>query len=79
MRAPMSVRRGFLRLAISLAALWLVFWNFAYVMGRHSSLSPEPATFVLRISAWNVVVPCLVTTLLLGTWVAFGFRPDARP
>jgi hypothetical protein len=78
-RGPMSVRRGFLRLVISLAGLWLVFWNFAYVMRPFSSLIPEPASFAIRISAWNVVLPCLVTTLLLGAWVAFGFRSDARP
>ena len=71
------VRRGCFRLAVSLAVLWCVFWNFAYVMRSTGSLIPEPA-FAVRISAWSVVVPCLVATLLLGYWVARGFRSVER-
>ena len=68
------MRRGCLRLAISLAAVWFVFWTGAYVMRPSSSVIPEPATFAIRIAAWRVVVPCLIAILGLGAWVAIGFR-----
>ena len=58
--------------------MWFVFWNFAYVMHSYSSVRPEPATFALRVSAWSVVVPCVIATLLLGYWVAVGFRSAER-
>jgi hypothetical protein len=77
-RPRISMRRGILRLAVSLAVVWLVFWNFAYVMHPYSSLIPEPASFAIRVTAWSVVVPCLTATLLLGYWVAVGFRSIER-
>jgi len=74
----MSLRRGCVRLAISVAAVWFVFWTCAYVLKPYSSLIPEPASFALRISAWSVFAPCLVVTLLLAAWVAVGFWSKER-
>jgi hypothetical protein len=70
----MNLRRGCTRLAIGSAALWFVFWTFAYVIHPYTSLRPEPA-FMVRITAWSVVVPCLVVAVLLGLWTAVGLRP----
>jgi len=70
----MSLQRGCLRLAMSLAAVWFVFWTCAYVLQPFSRFKPEPATFALRATASGVLVPCLVVAVLLGGWVALGFR-----
>jgi hypothetical protein len=70
----MSLRRGFLRLGISLVVLWLVFWTFAYVLNPSSSIKPGPATFAIRVMAWSVSGPCLIVAVILGVWTAVGFR-----
>lgn len=72
----MSLRRGFLRLGISLVVLWLVFWTFAYVLDPQSSIKLGPATFALRVMAWRVFGPCLIGTVILGIWTVAGFRRE---
>jgi hypothetical protein len=73
----MNLRRGLVRLAIGVSALWFVFWTFAYVLHPPSSLNPEPA-FTARVAAPGVVVPCLIALLVLGAWVWVGFRSAER-
>jgi hypothetical protein len=70
-----SLRRGFLRLGITLVVLWLVFWTAAYVLQPYSSVTPEPASYAIRVTAWGVMGPCLVVAVILGVWAAAGFRP----
>lgn len=67
------MRRGLLRLGIALCAVWFVFWTFAYVLDPQTSHSPAPGSPLALAIKWNVSVPCLVTILLLGCWVAAGF------
>lgn len=67
----MDLQRGLIRGAIAGAALWFVYWTFAYAIHRVTSLNPEPA-FIARITAWSVVVPCLITAIVLGAWVVSG-------
>ena len=73
-RVEMRLRRGGLRLAVSLAAVWFVFWSCAYVLQPYSRFKPEPATFAVRATGSGVLVPCLVVAVLLAGWVALGFR-----
>jgi hypothetical protein len=71
-----NLRRGFLRLGIGLVLLWLVFWNGAYVISPYNtSLKSEPA-FVILVTEWRVLAPCLVASIVLGAWIAAGFRSD---
>ena len=67
----MAPPRGLVRGAIAVVALWFVYWTFAYVIHPYTSLKPELA-FIVRITAWSVVVPCLVTAIVLGVWVVAG-------
>jgi hypothetical protein len=61
---------------MGLVVLWLVFWNCAYVISQYNtSLKPEPA-FVILVTAWRVLAPCLVASVLLGGWIAAGFRSN---
>ena len=69
-----SLRRGFLRIVISLIVLWLVFWTFTYVLQPFSTLVTQPASYEIRVTAWRVMGPCLVAALILGVWTAMGFR-----
>src|ERR1051326_1884753 len=66
MNDKMNLRRGFLRLGISLVVLWLTFWTFAYVLQPSSSIKPGPASFAIRITAWNVMDPLVVAAIILG-------------
>jgi hypothetical protein len=69
-----NLRRGFLRFGIGLVVLWLVFWMCAYVISPYNtSLKPEPA-FVILVTEWRVLAPCLVASVVLGAWIAAGFR-----
>jgi hypothetical protein len=71
-----NLRRGFLRLGIGLVLLWLVFWNCAYVISPYNtSLKPEPA-FVILVTEWRVLAPCLIASIVLGAWIAVGFRSN---
>ena len=69
----MRLRRGFLWLGIACAAVWFVFWTFAYVIGSHTSLTPEPASVVMRVTAWRVLGPSLIVAIVLAGWIAAGF------
>ncbi len=75
----MNLRRGFLRLGIGAAVVWFVFWTCAYVVGRHTSLQPEPASLAIAVTAWRVVAPCLLVAVFLGGWIAAGFRSNLGP
>jgi hypothetical protein len=68
-----NLRRGLVRLAISVATIWFVFWTSAYVIKPYSSLEPE-ISFATRIDASSVVVPCVVAALVLGGWIVMGLR-----
>lgn len=70
----MELRRGGKRLALGLLGLWFVFWTFAYVLQPYSTLRVEPS-YASRVTAWNVVVPCVIAAVVLGSWVVLGFRP----
>jgi hypothetical protein len=72
----MNLQRGLLRLGIASVTVWFVFWTFAYVIHPITSLRPEPS-FANRVTGWSVVMPCLIATVILGTWVAAGLRSDA--
>ena len=73
----MNLRRGGVRLAIAAATLWFIFWTVAYVIHPYSSLRIEPS-YSDRVSAPDVVVPCLVAAIVLGAWVVAGLWPEAR-
>ena len=67
----MKLERGFLRLGISLATLWFVFWTFAYVMRPHASDNTPAPHPVLPLTAQLV----LIGGAILGVpWIAGGFR-----
>jgi hypothetical protein len=71
-----NLRRGFLRFGIGLAVLWLVFWMCAYVISPYNtSLKSEPA-FVILVTEWRVLAPYIVASVVLGAWIAAGFRPN---
>ena len=72
----MNLRRIGLRLALGLAALWFVFWTFAYVIHPYSSLRREPEAGLGRAAAASVVIPCLLTGLAFGVWIAAALRAD---
>jgi hypothetical protein len=71
----LGLRRGYLRIGIGLTVLWFVFWSCAYVIHPYTSLVPQPATFVLLIMAWGILVPCVAAAVVLACWIAAGFRP----
>jgi hypothetical protein len=70
-----KLRQGFIRLGLGLFAVWFVFWTFAYVIHPYTSLRVEP-TFAVRVTAWSVVVPCLLSAVILAGWIVTGFRPN---
>jgi hypothetical protein len=74
--SAMNLRRGLLRLGIGCAAVWFVFWTCAYVIGPHTSLTPEPASFVIGVTAWSVLAPCLIAAVVLSIWAGAGFRSN---
>ena len=75
-RIVVNLRRGFLRVGIGAVLLWLVFWNCAYLISPYNtSLKPEPA-FVILVTEWRVLAPFLVASVVLGGWIAEGFRSN---
>ena len=67
------IRRGLVRVAIGLAALWLVFWTCAYVVAAPVSenTSSEPSALTLTTGI------VLIAVAVLGLpWVVSGFRPN---
>jgi hypothetical protein len=71
----MNLRGGSLRFGIGLAALWFVFWSFAYGIGS-ASANAMPASLAVSIAAWSVLVPCLIAAVVLGGWATAGFRSN---
>lgn len=79
----LDLRQAFVRLGVGLAALWFVFWTCAYVIDPYTSLMPAPKTFLLLVTSWGVLVPCLTTAVAVAFWVAtvprsIRTRPSAR-
>jgi len=72
----MNLQRGLLRLGIGIAVVWFVFWTCAYVIHPYSSVRPEPASWVIRVTAWSVLMPCLIAASILGGWIAAAFRSN---
>jgi hypothetical protein len=52
--SAMNLRRGFLRLGIGSAVVWIVFWTCAYEISPYTSHNPEPTSFVISVTAWSV-------------------------
>lgn len=68
-----ATRRGLVRLAIGLTALWLVFWTCAYVIGAAVSENTPSQAPALTLSTGIV----LIAVAALGLpWVFSGFRPN---
>jgi hypothetical protein len=74
----MNLSRGFVRIGIALAVLWLAYWTLAYTIHPFTSHDPEPASFVIFVTAWRVLAPCFVFAVVLGGWSAAGFRPALK-
>ena len=61
---------------MGLVLLWFAFWNFAYAISPYNtSLKPEPS-FMILVTEWRVLAPCLVASVVLGGWIAAGFRSN---
>ena len=71
--AVMSLQRGFVRLAIAVAAVWFTFWTTAYVFIPYTTLRADPS-FAERVTAWSVVAPSIAAAVILGIWTVVGFR-----
>ncbi len=69
-----NLRRGFLRLAIGVAVLWLVFWTFAYVLKPRVSENAPP----LPALSLTTEIAVAFTAVLGLPWVVAGFRQDQR-
>jgi hypothetical protein len=68
----MTAKRVFLRLSISLAILYMVFWTFAYI------LYPTEVGLSLMqlVMTEHVFWPSLITAAVFAVWVAMGFRSN---
>ena len=69
----MNLRRGFTRIGIGLAVLWLVFWTLAYVVGQPRSENLSSAGAVLSSTAEVVLAATAIVVLL---WIVSGFRSN---
>ena len=72
-RNAANLRRGFFRLGLGLAALWLVFWTFAYVISPHK-YENEPITGPAY--SWTMGIALLATAIVAAPWIVSGLRPD---
>jgi hypothetical protein len=68
-----KIRQGLTRLGLCSAALWLVFWTFAYVMKQPASetLPLAGPTFSL-----TMVLALLAVAMIGVPWVVLGFRSN---
>ena len=66
----MTAKRVFLRLSMSLALLFMVFWTFAYILHP----SEVGTSFTQLLMTEHVFWPSLIAAVLLAVWVAMGFR-----
>jgi hypothetical protein len=67
-----------MRLGVALVALWYVFWGCAYTINPSpfASREPEPTSFLIVITAWGVLVPCVVVAAMFSGWIVRGFKPQ---
>jgi len=66
-------RRGCLRLAMGLIALWLVFWTCGYIIvaPRWENEPPPPSPFTPRT---EIVLAAVALVVL--PWIVAGFRSE---
>ena len=65
-------RRINLRLGVTVAALWFVFWTFSYVLRPYRSEN-APTLAMLPLTTQIALV---VAFAFIGPWLVSGFRPD---
>jgi hypothetical protein len=68
-----TIRLGLTRLGLCSAALWLVFWTFAYVMKPLSSENAPPTGPAFSLT---MAFALLAVILLAVPWVVSGFRSN---
>jgi hypothetical protein len=68
----MTAKRVFLRLSMSLAILFMVFWTFAYIL--HPTEVGTSLLDLLRTD--HVFWPSIIAAAVLAVWVALGFRSN---
>ena len=69
-RRAASLHRGLVRLGLSLALTWFVFWTFAYVLQTRSSENAQQQPALTPATK----IAVLATALLSLPWVVSGFR-----
>jgi len=68
-----SLRRGFIRVGLGLAALWLVFWTCAYVIGApqfENATAPAPSLSL------TMDIVLTGSAILILMWIVSGFRSN---
>ena len=68
----MTAKRVFLRLSMSLALLFMVFWTFAYILYP----TEVGISFAQLVMTEHVFWPSLIVAAVLAVWVAMGFRSN---
>jgi hypothetical protein len=75
----MKLRKGLLRLGLSLSALWSVFWACAFVISPSAALKYDPTPGAVVVTALVVMTPWLLATIAVGIWwIVAGFRSSAN-
>jgi hypothetical protein len=67
----MNLRQGSLRLFITLVALWLVYWTFAFVLSGSNESTALPGLNQLPVS---VDIALAIGAVLGVWWTVVGFR-----
>ena len=68
----MTAKRVLLRLAMSLALLFMVFWTFAYILHP----TEVGLSFMDLVMTQHVFWPSLIAAVVLAVWVALAFRSN---
>jgi hypothetical protein len=68
----MTAKRAFLRLSMSLALLFMVFWSFAYILYP----TEVGLSFMQLVMTEHVFWPSLIAAVVLAVWVAMAFRSN---
>lgn len=68
----MTAKRVFLRLSMSLAVLFMVFWTFAYILYP----TEVGLSFMQLVMTEHVFWPSLITAAVFAVWIAMGFRSN---
>ena len=68
----MTAKRILLRLGISLAILFMVFWTFAYILHP----TEVGLSFLDLLRTGHVFWPSLIAAAVLTVWVALAFRSN---